>query len=168
MNESTKITRDAGYYESLNKAVIEQIKDIDTSDIPTNVESGVPSSRVIEKQRTFIWIRVYLKEELTDIEVGDLYTITYDDELLDCQFIAFGKSNILRDNDNNIINYDTDDDLKQLCMMVDQDSLTSDIPFIRSLFRSTPYFQYQVYKRKDLVFNNTRTSENCDYIDVEF
>lgn len=163
----TKLTQSPTYYEDLNNSVMEQLKDVATEDLPTNVDTGA-KMEIVEKQRTYIWIRLYLKEEISDLESGDLFTIEYDNESLDAQFIVFGRKNLLKDNDDNIINYDNEDDTKQLCIMVDQDTLTSDIPFIRSLFRSTPFFEYQVYRRTDLKFINTRTSESYEYIDVEF
>ena len=150
------------YYDSL----INQIKDIDTEKIPTNIDRDV-KNRVVEKQKTYIWLRVYLKEEMSDLKIGDMFEITYEDEKLLSQFIAFGKKNLHRDKDN-IINYDPEEDKKQLCLMVDQDSLTSNVRFIRSLFRSTPYFEYQVYKRGQLLFTNQRTNISCDYLDADF
>jgi len=155
-------TANIKYYDSL----VEQLKDVDTSKMPTNVDSDT-SNKVIEKQKTFIWIRLYLKEEISDITIGDMFEMVYDDESLPCQFIAFGKTNMNRDYDN-LVNYDPDDDEKQLCLMIDQDLLTSEVPFLRSLFRSTPYFQYQVYRRSELEFINQRTNDSYEYLDAEF
>ena len=153
---------DVNYYDSL----VEQLKDVDTSDMSDKVEQGA-TNRIVEKQRTYLWIRLYLKDEVSDLKIGDMFEISYEGESMVSQFIAFGKNNSNRDY-NNLINYDPEDDKKQLCLMVDQEILTSEIPFLRSLFRSTPYFQYQVYRRDDLQFVNKRTNDSYVYMDAQF
>jgi len=153
---------DVNYYDSL----VDQLKDFDTSDMSDKVDQGTTNS-IIENQRTYLWIRLYLKDEVSDLKIGDMFEMSYEGECLSCQFIAFGKNNSNIDY-NNLINYDPEDDKNQLCLMFDQDVLTSEIPFLRSLFRSTPYFQYQVYRRDDLKFVNKRTNDSYVYMDARF
>lgn len=153
-------------------SVIEQIKSIDESKVVDSVDD-TPLMKVVETQKVYYWIRLYLKEEVKDLKVGDVINITYLKSLesLKTIFVAFGKKNLNRDLDNVIINYDPEDDKKTLCLMVDEDDLkenSDSIPFIRTLFKTYGYYQFQVYKRDDLKFINNRTKESCDYIDVDF
>lgn len=155
-----------GIYDDL----IEKIRGIDTDKLSYNTADDV-SVREIEKQRVYLWIRILLKEMLTDIKTGDDFEICYllSGEKINTKFIAFGKKNLNRDLDNGIINYDPEDDERILCLMVDESDLESnEIPFIRSLFKTSKYFEYQVYRRVDLQFKNLRTNQVCDYLDADF
>ena len=74
-----------------------------------------------------------------------------------------------RDLDEELVSYDPEDDKKILTLMVDSDELESDkIPFIRTLFKTSSYYQFQVYKRSDLTFTNQRTDQDVEYIDCDF
>ena len=151
-------------------SVIDQIKKIDTTNLSDKVDKN-PTMRIVEKQKVYFWIRLYLKEELSDVVVGDDFEICYmhSGEKLKTKFVAFGKKNLNRDLDNVIINYDPEDDNKILCLMVDEDDKNSDeIPFIRTLFKISQYYEFQVYRRDDLRFTNLRTMDVCEYIDVDF
>ena len=159
-------------YEQL----LQEIRKIDTSDLSDthpDYDNG-SNSRVIEEQKIYFWIRLYLKEELKDVKPGDEFEICYTQsgEKLVTKFVAFGKKNLNRDLDNAniIINYDPEDNPKCLCLMVDEDELkvSQKIPFIRTLFKTSPYFQFQVYRRDELVFTNLRTNIVCDYSDCDF
>ena len=155
---------------SIYDSLIEQIKEIDTEGLSDNVENN-PQMKIIEKQKVYFWIRLILKEELDDIKVGDDFKIAYklSGEDLMTKFIAYGKKNLNRDLDKEIVSYDPEDDKKILTLMVDSDELESNkIPFIRTLFKTSPYYQFQVYKRSDLTFTNQRTNQEVEYIDCDF
>jgi hypothetical protein len=155
---------------SIYDSLIEQIKGIETNGLSDEVESN-PQMKIIEKQKVYFWIRLFLKEELLDLQVGDDFEICYtkSGENLTTKFIAFGKKNLNRDLDSQIVNYDPEDDKRILTLMLDSDEFQSDtIPFIRTLFKSSSYFQFQVYKRTDLTFKNTRTNTIVEYIDCDF
>jgi len=158
---------------SIYESLIEQIKGIDTKDLSdTHVDYADPiTTKEIEKQKVYYWIRLYLKDELSDIKIGDDFNITYvfSGETLSGKFIAFGKKNLNRDLDNVIVNYDPEDNPKCLCIMVDEEEMKSEkIPFIRTLFKTSTYFEYQVYRREELTFTNTRTLQTCEYVDCDF
>ena len=158
---------------SIYQSLIEQIKGIDTKDLSdTHVDYADPiTTKEIEKQKVYYWIRLYLKDELSDIKIGDDFNITYvfSCETLSGKFIAFGKKNLNRDLDNVIVNYDPEDNPKCLCIMVDEEEMKSEkIPFIRTLFKTSTYFEYQVYRREELTFTNTRTLQTCEYVDCDF
>ena len=158
---------------SIYESLIEQIKGIDTKDLSdTHVDYADPiTTKEIEKQKVYYWIRLYLKDEISDLKIGDDFDITYirSGETLSGKFIAFGKKNLNRDLDNVIVNYDPEDNPKCLCIMVDEREMKSEkIPFIRTLFKTSTYFEYQVYRREELTFTNTRTLETCEYVDCDF
>lgn len=155
---------------SIYDAIYDQIKNLDTTELPDSVDEGVIYKEV-EKQRVYFWIRLYLKNELSDIQIGDDFEICYKSsgEVLTTKFVAFGKKNLNRDLDNMIVNYDPEDNTKCLCLMVDENDFKLDtIPFIRTLFKTSPYFEFQVYRREELIFSNKRTGIVCDYSDCDF
>lgn len=160
----------SGDAPSIYETLIEQIKDISTDDLLDSDDEDI-QMKIIEKQKVYFWIRLFLKEELDDLEVGDDFEICYrlSGETLKTKFIAFGKKNLNRDLDNEVISYDREDDNSVLTLMVDSDDLEkSDIPFIRTLFKTSPYYQFQVYRRSDLTFTNNRNQQEVEYIDCQF
>lgn len=155
----------SGFYDSL----IEQIKSIDTTDLSDKV-SKKAVTKIIEEQKVYFWIRLYLKEEISDITEGDNFEISYNDERLNIKFICFGKKNSVRDHEGELTNYDSENDNKILCLMVDENEINTNdsIPFIRTLFKTSRFYEYQLIRRDDLKFKNTRTEEIMDYIDCDF
>lgn len=158
--------------QSTYESILDQIRSIDTSKLSDKNERDT-TTKIIEKQKVYFWIRLYLKDEVSDITPGDNFEMCYlvSGEKLITKFVAFGKKNLNRDLDNVIINYDPEDNRNVLCLMVDEDDLrenSSNVPFIRTLFKTSTYFQFQVYRRDDIKFTNLRTNESCDYVDVDF
>lgn len=155
-----------GIYED----ILNQIRNIDTNALSYNTDDDL-QVKEIEKQKVYLWIRILLKDIVEDLQTGDDFEITYlpKNEKILSKFIAFGKKNLNRDLDNAVVNYDPEDDTKILCLMVDESQLESnEIPFIRSLFKTSKYFEYQVYRRADLEFRNTRTQQIYEYLNVDF
>jgi len=153
--------------------ILQQIKSIDTKELSdVNLDyADTISIKEVEKQKIYFWIRLYLKEEMSDLKIGDDFDITYtkSGETLSGKFIAFGKKNLNRDLDNVIVNYEPEDNPKCLCIMVDEEEMKSEkIPFIRTLFKTSTFFEYQVYRREELTFTNTRTLQTCEYVDCDF
>lgn len=148
--------------------LIESIKKIDTENISDEINPDLKVD-IVEKQKIFFWIRVFIKEELSNLELGDNFSMKYlpMNEEITTKFITFGKKNLNRDLDNVIVNFDPEDDKKCLILMVDEDDIKSDkTKFIRTLFKTSPYYEYQVYRRSDLTFTNVRTNDTIDYIDL--
>ncbi len=145
---------------------IRSIKNESIGDIVT--ETNV---KVIDDQKIFIWMRIYLKEKIDVIE-GDEFIMKYlpSGENLTVKFICYGKKNILKDHDDEIVNYDPEDDEKVLCLMVNENEINTrnDIPFIRTLFKTSRFYDYQIIRRSDLTFTNIRTNEAPEYIDCDF
>ena len=137
-----------------------------------DVDQG-PKASQVEKQMVYIWIRLYIKEELSDIKEGDDFTIRYDltGEELKTKFICFGKKNSFKDaEDFNQIQMTEEDDTKILCLMINEDEIQigEGIPFLRTLFKISKHYTLQVYNREDLVFTNVRTGQDVEYIDCDF
>jgi hypothetical protein len=152
--------------------IISQVKMIDREDLTDDVDQS-PALREIERQRIYIWIRLFLKDEVSDIKEGDDFSIKYklSGEELKTKFICFGKMNSFKDSEiENQIQMSTEDDPKVLCLMVNEDEIhnSENIPFIRTLFKVSKYHEDQVYRRDDLVFTNLRTAQEVEYIDCDF
>jgi hypothetical protein len=69
-----------------------------------------------------------------------------------------------------LANYNPDDDKKILCLMVDQEKINkgTDIPFIRTLFKTGIHYEYQLVRRDELLFINSRTNETLNYFDCDY
>jgi hypothetical protein len=54
--------------------------------------------------------------------------------------------------------------------MVNQDTINKgiDIPFIRTLFKTGIHYEYQLVRRDELLFINSRTGETLDYFDCDY
>ena len=153
----------------LYKDIIESIRKIDPS--KTNFGDDGVSVKVLEEQKIYFWIRVYLSEEI-DTLPGDSYSIVYNPtgDKLEVKFICFGKDGINKDYDNEIAQFEPDDNKKVLCLMVDENEINNsdEIPFIRTLFKTSKYYEYQLLKRSDLILTNLRNNEVVDYYDIDF
>lgn len=155
---------------SIYEKLIEEIKNIETENLSDNVDKGAKLN-IVEKQKVYFWIRIMLKNESSNLVVGDDIQIKYlkSDETLNTKFAAFGKKSLNRNVDN-IVSYDPEDDKKILCLMVDEDEISNSdsIPFIRTLFKNYRFYEFQVYRREELTFTNLRSNEIYDYIDADF
>ena len=157
---------------SYQEAIIEQAKSIDTSDIS---EEGnfKPRTKIVEGQKVYFWIRVYLSEEDNILTSNDDISIRYvnSGEVLETKFICYAKSNLTQDHDPNVVNYNPEDDKKVLCLMVDSERInknSDDIPFIRTLFKIGKYYDYQLLRREELELVINKSGEILDYFDIDF
>lgn len=139
--------------------LIEEIKIIDTGKITESPTSDTITT-TIEEQKIYFWIRIYLKNE-EDVIEGDEYKMEY---------VPSGESLMIKFITYQIINFDPEIDKKILCLMIDENEINtrSDIPFIRTLFKTSKFYDYQLIRRSDLVFTNTRTNSSPEYIDCDF
>lgn len=155
------------FYELIKERLI----DIDEKELFNDVDNGV-SVKETEKTMTYFWIRIYLKEEATDVLPGDPYRMSYkEEENLDITFSTYGRKNerSSSDDDGQVAEYVTEEDKKCLIFLVDEEKIrhnSEDIPFVRTLFRSSPWFEYQVYRRNELSFTNLRTGITHEYVDA--
>lgn len=153
--------------------LIENIKSINIDDVKwSNAKNREKSVNIVEEQKVYVWIRVYINDENLDIKPGDNIIIKYlpNSEKLESQFICYGKKGLMNDHVDEIVNYVSEDDNKILCLMVDVKSINynDEIPFIRTLFKCSNYYEEQLLRRSDLIFENERTKDIIDYYDVEW
>lgn len=148
----------------------DQIRTIDTTDLSDVSEEVV--SKVTEEQRVYFWIRLYLKDEDINAEIGDDISInwTQSGEKLVTKFICYGKTGLDKDNIDEITNYNPDDDRKVLCLMIDTKmvNFNDDIPFIRTLFKTGYHYEYQLVRRDELQFIIDKNGMILDYYDCDF
>jgi len=160
----------AKQYEYLEK-LVEQVKDIDVEQLSDEVDN-TSSTKIIEEQKIFFWIRLYLSEEDPNVQIGDDITIEWihSGEKLKTKFIAYGKEGVNKDQGDEMVNFNPEDDKRILCLMIDTKmvNFNDDIPFIRTLFKTGYHYEYQLVKRNDLTFTNDRTNMVLDYFDCDF
>lgn len=154
----------------------EQIKDLNLDTIDFENSSYDQLKTKIEKQKVYFWIRVYLSEEI-EIEPGSDISIKYvnSGEKLDTKFICYAKmggGTINYENGEPVVaNYNSEDNRKVLCLMVDEEKInydSEDIPFIKKLFKIGRHYEYQLMKRTDLILTVKSTDEMLNYFDIEF
>jgi hypothetical protein len=151
--------------------LLEKIKEIDTTDLSDDVDKS-SIFKVIEEQKIYFWIRLYIKEVDLNTKIGDIIEIKYlpSGEKLDTTFICYGKKGLEKDHNDEVTNYNPEDDQKVICLMIDQKMVdyNDDIPFIRSLFKTGIHYEYQLIRRDELLFSNKRSGFILDYYDCDF
>ena len=163
--------------------LLESIKKLDTEGLSDEIEI---ISKVVEEQKVYFWIRLYLKEEDLNIQAGDDIVIRYQPrstfidgvkiwesekvEELVVKFVCYGKKGLEKDHDNEVVNYSNEDDSKILCLMVDETTVNfgEGIGFIRTLFKTGRHYEYQLVRRDELLFINKRNGVILDYFDCDF
>lgn len=127
--------------------------------------------KIAEEQKVYFWIRLYLKEEDNNATIGDDISIEYihSGEKIDTKFIYYGKTGLNKDEDG-IVNFTGDDDKKVLCLMIDEKvvNFSEDIPFIRTMFKNSRHYEYQLVKRDEIIFRNKKNGEILNYYDVDW
>jgi len=150
--------------------IIEQAKLIDVEKIDYTNSDFKPRNQIIEEQKVYFWIRVYLHDEVS-IDPNTDVTLTYlgSGEKLITKFICYAKKGAEKNQDENVINYNPDEDKKVWCIMIDSnriDNNSQDIPFIRSLFRISRWYSPQILRLSDLDISYNDTS--ISYYDIDF
>jgi hypothetical protein len=151
--------------------IVELIKSIDTTEL-TDIVDQTAMSKVTEEQKVYFWIRLYLKDDNINAEIGDDISINWKQsgEKLVTKFICYGKKGLNKDYNDQVTNYNSEDDKKCLCLMIDTKmvNFNDDIPFIRTLFKTGYHYQYQLVKREDLQFIIDKNGMILDYFDCDF
>jgi len=152
-------------------SLIDQASSIDLDKVDFSNVDFNPRNQVVEKQKVYFWIRLYLHDEI-DINVDTDITLTYREsgEKLVTKFICFAKKGIDKNMNEMVINYNPEDDRKILCLMIDADKIDNDgndIPFIRTLFRTSKWFTPQILRKSDLVINDASGNE-LNFYDIDF
>lgn len=151
--------------------LVQQVKDIEVEKIDFDNSDFKPRNKIVEKQKEWRWTRLFTKEEVQNLQVNDTILIKHlpTGQKLESQFICFAKKNLERDSDGNIVAFQGEEDKKILCLMIDIERLADDsLSFIRTLFQNTKWYEYQLLRRDELIFENQRTKEKIEYFDVTF
>ena len=150
--------------------VREQLKDLDTADLPDEVSENPEVE--ITPEKVYFWTRVYMKEENPNLQIGDEITIEYlpSGEKLKTQFFAYGKTGLEKDHEDTLVNFSQDDDKKVLCLMVDEKIVneSEEIPYIRTLFKLGRHYEYNVLRREELAFTCDRNGVMVEWFDCDF
>lgn len=178
-----KLSKQANQFDAIKMIdpnydyLVEQAKKLNLDSVNFNDADYETIDTKIEKQKVYFWIRVYLSEEVPEIEPGDSVTIKYlpSGEELETKFICYskkgGSSIEYKDGEPTVTQYDAEDDLKCLCLMVDEERInydSEDIPTIRKMFKISRHFDYVFMKRTDLVLTIDRIETKLNYYDIEF
>lgn len=151
--------------------IVDMLKSIDTEKLTDDIDN-TPITNVIEEQKVYFWIRLFLKEEDPNIEIGDDIVIEWvpTGEKLETKFIAFGKKGFDKDGGDEITSYSSEDDEKVLSLMIETKmvNFNDEIPFIRTLFKTGYHYQDTLFRRSELLFINKRNGMVLDYFDCDF
>lgn len=161
--------------QNVHDKIQDEINKIDITKIDFTGSTFEPRIKIAEKQKVFIWVRLYLREESNDLLPEDEIIMKHiNGEELVMKYICYAKTgyeNSAFAHNNTINSYNSEDNPKVLCCMIDLSIINNDsdnIPFLRSLFRDGRYYDYQLLKLDELKFVNNRTSEQFNYFDVDF
>ena len=151
--------------------IVEEAKKIDLNKVNFDGEDFQPHTKIIQKQKVYLWIRLYIKEEI-DINPETKITISYLDgqETLETYFMYFGKKGLERDTSGEIVNFNPEDDKKILCLLIDSDAINvncSEIPYLKTLFPLGKFFKPQYVKKFDFAFI-LDDGQQIDFYDIDF
>lgn len=128
--------------------------------------------KIISNTKIYIWSRLYLKQENNDLEIGDEIILKWipGDEKLTTKFMYWGRKNSIRDSDEDIdITNTSEEDRSVATLMINEgDFANENLKFIRSLFKTSKYYEFQLFKKEELIFINKRTGQNIEYIQCDF
>ena len=150
--------------------IVDQAKKLNVEKINFDGEDFVPRAEIKQKQRVFFWIRVYLKEEI-NIELNtDVNIIWKETEKITTKFICYAKKGHEKNAQENVVNYNPEDDKRILCLMVDADRIdkhSDDIPFIRTLFKISRWYQPQILRLSEIKITDSN-ERDFEFYDIDF
>jgi hypothetical protein len=151
--------------------IVEQAKKIELDKVNFETEDFKPRADITQKQRVFLWVRFYLKNEI-ELEPNTTIFIHYTPlkEKLETKFICYAKKGLDRDHQDEVVNYTDEDDKRVLCVMIDEDRINKnneDIDFLKRLFKLGRFFEPIIYHRNELQLT-TEKGDLLDYFDIDF
>ena len=151
--------------------IVEKAKKIDVDKVNFQGEDFQPLTKIIQKQRSYIWIRLYVKEEI-DINPETKINFVYNDgqEIIETYFMYFGKKGLERNQDGEIVNFNPEDDKKILCLMMDVERIdynNHDIPYMKTLFKLGKYYKPDYIRKNDFSFV-LEDETNLNFYDIDF
>lgn len=160
------------FTNSLYDSIVESVKSIDINTIIDGNDNESVAINQVQKSTSYLWLRLYLNEDDTTTQASDTITMHYldYDEKLALHFVCYAKTNTTQDTNEAVVNYNPEDDKKVLCMMVEEDAITKDnkLEYIKTMFKTLPWFQKQYFRPVELTFTNERTGQVYDYYSADF
>jgi hypothetical protein len=168
-NNKTPELDSSGYIQK----IVEDAQKIDLDKIDFSNEGNFkPRSKIVEKQKEYFWIRIYLEHE-ANLKQEDkiiIKDLLYDEEL-EVEFMFWGKKYKKGSDGRELTEFDPEDDKKCAVLMVDSirvNTASDDIPYIRTLFPLSRWFRPNYIKREDLQFIPKKTGIPLEYYSVDF
>ena len=158
---------------NIYEQLIEDIKKIDVNEIPSKFDTDNNQdilTKIIEEQKVYYWIRVFLKEEVSITPGNEIEMIWLPTgEKLKTIFSSYNKLGLNNDT-NHIIDANLEDDKKCLCLLVNIHDInySNEIPFLRTLFKLGNHYDYQLIRRDELKLLNTSNNQVIDWFDIDF
>jgi hypothetical protein len=151
--------------------IVDEVKKVDLNKVNFEGEDFQPHTKIIQKQKVYLWIRLFIKEEI-DITPETKITISYLEgkETLETHFMYFGKKGLERDANGQIVNFNPEDDKRILCLLIDVDNINvnSEVrPYLRTLFPLGKYYTPQYVKKMDFSFL-LDDGQQIDFYDIDF
>lgn len=151
--------------------IIEKAKEIDLQKVNFEGEDFVPQTKIIQRQKVYFWLRVFIKDEI-DITPESKVTMIYNngEESLETFFMYFGKKGFERDINGQIVNFNPEDDKKVLCLLLDSENINinnENIPHMKTLFPLSKYFKPQYFRKYDYKFK-LDDDRYLDFFDISF
>jgi hypothetical protein len=151
--------------------IVEEAKKVDLAKVNFEGEDFQPQTKIIQKQRVYFWLRLYIKDEI-DIKPETKINMVYNSgqETLETYFMYFGKKGFERDAQGQIVNFNPEDDKKLLCLLIDAENIntnSNNIPYMRTLFPLGKFFQPQYIRKYDFTFD-LENGTQIDFFDIAF
>tara|TARA_R110000772_G_scaffold2410_1_gene8343 strand:+ start:56215 stop:56727 length:513 start_codon:yes stop_codon:yes gene_type:complete len=163
---------DLKYGIDSHETMLEQLKEaLNSSDSSKWKDEPNVKIDVVEKQKEFFWIRIYLIDEDDKLKPGDIIHISYrpTNEKLEMIFGGYEKEGLNRNHNDEVINYVNEDDNKILCCMIDLNRVNkenADIPTIKTFFRNSRHYKEDLFYKEDIVISTEDTE--YEYSSIAF
>jgi hypothetical protein len=158
------------YKEEINERILDIVSNIEISDAWDDEPSI--KKNILERQKEYFWIRVYLTEDDQLLEKGDKLNITHvpSNEKIEMIFGTYEKEGLNKDHNEQVINYVQKDNKSILCCMIDLEKVnkeSNDIPTLRTFFRNSRYYTENIYKKSDVIVSSDK-KDNYEYSSIGF
>ena len=159
----------SGLVEQLNG----MLNNISEEQIAEMSDDNVTEIKTISEQKQYFWIRIYLKEEDTELEQGDEIKIKYlpTNEELEMLFGGYEKEGMNRDFDDEVSNYTNKSDKTILCCMIDVERVnknSEDIPLLRTFFKNSRYYENNIFLKKEIKVVCEGKDLDFEYSSIKF
>lgn len=130
--------------------------------------------KVLEESKEYYWLRLYLREELENIEKGNVVRIRYapTEEILETTFVCYEKKGQTDQHFSDIIEYIKEDDKRTLCLMIDVSHVNKgkNIDTLKKLFKFSHFYEEVILRREDLRFEVQSNDQwtALEYFDADF